>query len=222
MPPAPASTYYTSVREEMVALLPPLAPGATILEIGCAEGKFSSNFTGDRVYWGIEPTPEVARIAATRLDRVLVGTFREVFDQLPDRSFDCVVCNDVVEHMDDHDWFLQAIKPKLREGGVLVGSIPNVRYLTNLFHLVVRKDWQYADQGTLDRTHLRFFTERSLRRTFATNGYAIEAFKGINGSTWARARRLRDKGLEIAKWAVGVVLGSDTRHLQFAFRVTPM
>lgn len=80
---------------------------------------------------------------------------------LPDQHFDMVICNDVIEHMVDHDHFLEHIKTKMRPGACIVGSIPNVRHLTALFKLLVAKDWPYSASGILDRTHLRFFTENS-------------------------------------------------------------
>ena len=211
--------YFASSRPEVAALLPNLGDNAAILEVGCGEGNFARHFTGDRTYWGIEPSIAAAEAAAKRLDKVLVGSFRSVCDQIPDHRFDCVICNDVIEHMDDHDWFLQTIKSKMRSSAVLVGSVPNVRHISNLVRLIFLKDWEYADQGILDRTHQRFFTERSLKRALTRSGYVIQAFSGINESTPAQARLGRDMSVEVGKRILSRVFGSDSRFPQFAFRV---
>ena len=42
------------------------------------------------------------------------------------------------------------------------------------------KDWKYTDSGILDRTHLRFFTKKSIIRMFDDCGYKILEIKGIN------------------------------------------
>ena len=210
-------TYYRNTRPEVAAFLPPDA--ARVLEIGCGAGNFRRNFTGPVEYWGVEPVPAIAAIAAGALDKVLVGTFRDVLASLPDGHFDLVVCNDVIEHMDDHDGFLEAIKGKMRPGRAwLVGSVPNVRYITNLYALLVRKDWQYVDAGILDRTHLRFFTRRSLERALLAHGYSVERLEGIN--------RIRIGARSPARFALSVlvqgaawILGRDTLSAQFAFRV---
>jgi len=132
---------------------------------------------------------------------------------LPAHYFDLVICNDVIEHMPDHDAFLEDIKQKMAPGAHLVGSVPNVRYLPNLKQLLVRKEWRYADWGVLDRTHLRFFTCQSWERTLREHGFVIEAIAGINGvdlgPTWAR---------RLANRAAIAVLGADTRFQQYAFR----
>jgi hypothetical protein len=65
-------------------------------------------------------------------------------------------------------------------GGRLVASIPNVRHWSILRELVWKKDWHYTDAGILDKTHLRIFTGKSLKRTLREHDFAIEKFNGIN------------------------------------------
>ena len=154
--------YRSSDRHEMLAFLPERR--STILEIGCGEGRFSASIPGATETWGVEPDERAVALASRRLSHVLQGTFDQVKGRLPQRHFDVIICNDVIEHMTDHDSFLEDIKAFLSPGGALVASIPNVRYYQNLFELIVACDWEYRSSGILDRTHLRFFSERSLRR----------------------------------------------------------
>lgn len=209
--------YYANTRPEVAAFLP--AGASRVLEIGCGAGAFRRNFAGPVEYWGVEAVPAVAREAAGLLDHVLPGTFVEVADSLPDGYFDLVVCNDVIEHMDDYEGFLRAIQVKMRTGrSYLVGSVPNVRYITNLYALLVHKDWQYADAGILDRTHLRFFTRRSLERALREHGYHLERMAGINGiAIGFRSVSFLVKSCLIH--LVSAVLGRDTLYAQFGFRV---
>jgi hypothetical protein len=74
------------------------------------------------------------------------------------------------------------IKRILSPDGVVVASIPNVRHLRNLYNLFFHKDWQYADFGILDKTHIRFFTRKSMVRMFQTLGYELAAVQGVNPS----------------------------------------
>ena len=48
--------------------------------------------------------------------------------------------------------------------------------------LLLEKDWQYADSGILDFTHLRFFTQKSIIRMFEENGYSVVQCRGITRS----------------------------------------
>jgi len=186
---------------------------AKVLEIGCGEGGFAGSLSPGCEVWGVEMHASSARIASQWLDRVLVGSFEAVQQDLPDGYFDLAICNDVIEHMPDHDAFLDSISSKLKDGGYLVASIPNMRYYYCLRELLLRKEWVYRDQGIMDRTHLRFFTERSIRRTLSEHGFSIEAFRGINRLRGAK-RVLR------AMFFVILTFGyySDIFFQQFGFR----
>ena len=57
----------------------------------------------------------------------------------------------------------------------------NMKKLDNKsFHYVLLKDWKYVNEGILDRTHQRFFTEKSLKNTLKNHHYDIIQFKKIN------------------------------------------
>jgi 2-polyprenyl-3-methyl-5-hydroxy-6-metoxy-1,4-benzoquinol methylase len=209
--------YATDVdRPEMVAFLPPNF--TRVLEIGCGEGTFAKHYSSASERWGVEPNAFSAGKAEALLTKVLVGTFEQVSQELPDNYFDLVICNDVIEHMEDHDLFLDSIKVKMREGGRLVGSLPNIRYVSALFELLVKKDWQYRPYGTLDRSHLRFFTRKSLLRTFAAHGYTVQKFHGINRA--GRPFYALHKSIPIAL-IVLLTLGYywDVPYHQFAFTI---
>ena len=75
-----------------------------------------------------------------------------------------------------------SIKKIMKDNGCLVASIPNVRYWVNLFRLLIEKDWKYREAGILDKTHLRFFTEKSIKRTLEKHDFVLEKFQGINRS----------------------------------------
>ena len=209
----PLYQYSANLRSEVAAFLPTHYHKA--LEIGCSYGTFRKNLEQPNEYWGIEPNPAVAQKAGQYLDKVLTGLFEEVLDQLPDSYFDLVICNDVIEHMADPDWFLELIKSKMTANASLVGSIPNVRHISNLKALLIQKDWQYEDAGILDRTHLKFFTQKSLKHLFFSHGFKIEKISCINDiSSRAFFPRILAKLLYC-------ILGEDIRYIQIGFRVKP-
>ena len=148
------------------------------------------------------------------LDNVLVGTYEEVYDDLPNEYFDLVICNDVIEHMVNPDSFLQSIKNKMTNDGVMIGSVPNVRYLQNLSNLILKKDWEYVNSGILDRTHLKFFTEKSLKDTILNNGFKIESFIYVH-SIFSNPYTL---GALVKRFFV-LILGKDTEFLQFGIKI---
>jgi 2-polyprenyl-3-methyl-5-hydroxy-6-metoxy-1,4-benzoquinol methylase len=217
--------YYRTVRSDILQFLP--SEFNRVLEIGCSGGGFSEKLlrNGAEV-WGVEPNTAAAEVAGKKLTRVINSTFEEAEDQLPKGYFDLIVCNDVIEHMPDHDRFLQAIKAMMKERAVLVGSLPNIRHITALVKLLAFKDFPYRDEGILDRTHLRFFTRKSIERSLRQNGYEVEALRGVNNIITegiCRGTMLQNLFWRVFTSAVVVVtLGyyADVVFPQFAFRAS--
>lgn len=211
-PSAKPTDYYTQTRPEMLPFIPKHA--RRILDVGCSEGGFGAELKKafNAEVWGIEFVAAAAETAKQRLDRVFVGDVIEKMKELPDRYFDCVVFNDVLEHLVDPYQVLLLIRSKLSSTGLVVASIPNVRYFRNLFNLIVRGDWRYEGFGTLDKTHLRFFTKKSIKETFESLGYRIVGLQGINATP---------------SWKVAVFnfvtfgFFADTRYLQFCCLAKP-
>lgn len=56
----------------------------------------------------------------------------------------------------------------------MVASIPTVRHASVVVPLVRGGRWDYADDGLLDRTHLRFFTKATMAELFVDAGYDVE------------------------------------------------
>lgn len=87
--------------------------------------------------WGVEPNPSSAAVAMQHLDKVIVGLFDG--DQIPNAFFDVITFNDVLEHVSDPRIALSIASRKLKIGGIVVASIPNMRQIDNLVHLITEK-----------------------------------------------------------------------------------
>lgn len=132
--------------------------GRWLLDVGCADGTLSEQFVvaNWRVI-GIEPFGTDAAIARARGVEVMEMTLEDAVDHL-DREFDAVVLADVLEHCADPWLLLRKIVPHCKPGAVVVISVPNVAHLVTRIQLLFGQ-FRYVDRGTLDRTHLRFFTQ---------------------------------------------------------------
>jgi len=201
------AAYFANSRPEMTPFVP--AGVRRVLELGCGGGEFGAALKSQRALdvIGIETATAAAAAARQRLDRVLEIDIERELPDLAEGACDCLVCNDVLEHLADPWAALQRLRPYVRSGGWLVASIPNVR-----FHKVVRRliwpgEWRYEHDGVLDRTHLRFFTRQSARELVESAGFRIERMEGINRSSLPVWLRLLD--------AVTRGRFDDTRYLQF-------
>jgi len=199
--------YFNVVRKEMLPFVPKEAK--IILEIGCGDGNFGSLLlrNGATEVWGIEYEKEQGEAAKKIMTKIFVGDVSEQLLNLPDQYFDAIVCNDVLEHLIDPYTVINRLRPKLKKDGIMISSIPNIRYFRNLFDFFFNKNWDYTDSGIMDKTHLRFFTYKSIRKMFESNGYEVIKMEGINPT----------KSVRPLIWNM-FLLGSfwDVRYLQFA------
>lgn len=206
--------YYTGARDEMLYFIPDNA--RSFLDIGCGDGNFGEclkAISRHNIVWGSELSPDIARIASQKLDHVIVGDISNKVVEIPNNFFDCITFNDSLEHIVDPFSLLEKIKKKLSPKGVIVCSIPNIRYFKALQSLIFDKDWKYVEAGTFDRTHLRFFTHKSIIRMFKEQGYKIEIIQGIHKTKNKKIKRLN-------KLTLGWL--EDTLYLQFALRAKPI
>ena len=207
------SRYYTNIRPEVYDLLSGIN-ASRILEVGCGAGLFRENFKYKNIYHGVEMDEAAASLAKKRLDDVFIGSILDVSGQLQAASYDLIVCNDVLEHIYDSEAFISIIKSLLKYDGRILFSVPNVRYVSNLREILISKDWRYVDEGVLDRTHVRFFTKKSLLRLFAENGLVVKKIKGINGKS------IFPKSFnKLVRLFSALILGFDILFLQFAVLV---
>ncbi|MDE3241321.1 MAG: class I SAM-dependent methyltransferase [Nitrospirota bacterium] len=166
--------YYDHGRSDLLALFPTGAE--RVLEIGCGAGGMAAGMRerGAKELVGVEINPEAAVHAKTQFDRVIVGSVEEVIALLPNGFFDLIVYGDVLEHLIDPWTILARHGCLLKPSGYVLLSVPNVRHWRLLYDLVIRGNWTYEDDGgTLDRTHLRFFTRSTILEMVGGAGYQV-------------------------------------------------
>jgi 2-polyprenyl-3-methyl-5-hydroxy-6-metoxy-1,4-benzoquinol methylase len=146
--------------------------GRRLLDVGCADGVLSRRFT-ERGWTvtTIEGDPERAAVAAPHCERLILADLDRKIPALDER-FDVIVYADVLEHLVDPLRVLRELNASLMPDGRVVISIPNVAHLWTRLSLLCGR-FDYADRGILDRDHLRFFTDRSLRALVTAAGLAV-------------------------------------------------
>lgn len=149
--------------------------GRRLLDVGAAEGLLSGPLTarGWRVT-AIESDAAAAQRGAWHCERTVVADLNRETPAL-DGTFEVIVCADVLEHLVEPLEVLNGLTQWLAPAGAVVISVPNVAHLWIRLRLLTG-GFDYADRGILDRTHLRFFTARSLRAFLDEAGLAIQRF----------------------------------------------
>ena len=134
-----------------------------ILDAGTASGYLGKVWRGNGHYVaGIEFDAATGEKARQYYDVFEVANL-ETYPFSARREFDYIVFADVLEHLRDPATVLRACIPCLKESGKIIISVPNIANWIIRLSLLFGK-FDYMDRGILDRTHLRFFTSRSLRQ----------------------------------------------------------
>lgn len=182
--------YADNSRPPLLVLVPKNVK--VVLDIGCNEGGFGAALKKSHTMevWGVEPDSRSATQAKIKLDHVVVDFFQEN-NPIPDNYFDLVTFNDSLEHMPDPVSALNLARKKLKPNGIIMCCVPNMRHVECIEHLLFDKDWRYEELGIRDRTHLRFFTRKSIERLFVEMNFSIVDVHFINDDWWDNKRFFR-------------------------------
>ena len=176
--------YYSFMRDDIISLIPPETQ--RLLDVGCGNGV--TGFTAKQLFGikeivGIEIYKPAAEIAKTKLDKVIFGDVERVKLNFPECYFDCIICADVLEHTRDPWQVLKKLHFYLRDDGVLIASIPNLRHIVPILKIVFNR-FEYEESGIMDKTHLRFFTLHTIENIFKNTGYHIMQISTRCSNSW--------------------------------------
>jgi glycosyltransferase involved in cell wall biosynthesis/SAM-dependent methyltransferase len=148
-----------------------------VVEFGCSSGCMSEilkNEFGCQVV-GIELDPEDAKKAKAFCKEVIAGDIEkfEWCDRLSAGFFDVAIFADVLEHLKDPPAVLERVKPFLKEDGYILVSVPNIANIAIRLELLLGS-LEPEELGILDRTHLRYFTRKTLIQMMEGAGFYID------------------------------------------------
>src|SRR5688500_4185734 len=161
---APPSLHYRlhhdpqSSHQQIARLLRDLRPKQT-LDVGAAQGFLGQLLTDSNLpIDAIEPNQYWADHARPFYRTVYPTTVEDA--HLPDKTYDCVVCADVLEHLADPLTVLQPLRRIATDDAHFIISVPNIAHLAVRLMLLAGR-FPKMDRGPLDRTHLHFFTKKT-------------------------------------------------------------
>lgn len=158
-----SEAYFGRARKDILPLFP-VGGVQKVLEVGCGNGATLAYLKQQGLVQevhGMELMEAVAAQAQPVLDALYVGDAVALVATLPNDTYDAVLCLDVLEHLVDPWSFVLQLERVLKPGGCLIASIPNLRTFPVLWNLGVGGRFDYAQQGIMDKTHVRFFTQKT-------------------------------------------------------------
>jgi 2-polyprenyl-3-methyl-5-hydroxy-6-metoxy-1,4-benzoquinol methylase len=170
-------------------------PGSTVLDVGCSAGYFSKLLTEEKscVVDGLELDESDAETARQNGCRsVVVGNVEELeLKDSFDVGYDAIVFADVLEHLLDPASVLAKSADILNPGGKILFSIPNMANASIRLQLL-QGNFDYEDEGLLDRTHLRFYTLQTINEMVNASG--LELLE-LDATTFDVTEEITDKVL---------------------------
>jgi hypothetical protein len=139
-----------------------------VLDVGAAQGFLGQLLQGSGLpIDAVEPNPAWAANAAPYYRQVWPLTIEEA--PLPTHVYRVVVCADVLEHTTDPVAVLRRLRALATDDALFVVSLPNVAHIAVRL-LLLFGQFPRMERGILDRTHLHFYTRRTVRDLLAEAG----------------------------------------------------
>lgn len=137
-----------------------VAPGATVLDLGCGYGEFINNIAAGKKF-AMDLNPD----APKHLDKSVTFLHQDCSATwpLPEDSLDVVFTSNFFEHLPDKESLNRTLRQALRclkPGGRLIALGPNIKYLHGEY-------WDFYD-------HHVYLTETSLGEALEVEGYEID------------------------------------------------
>jgi len=168
--------------------------GQRILDVACGAG-YGTNILAQVAAHatGLDLDEAAIRTARRRYRRQNLKFVAADCCNMPfeDGSFDAVTANEMIEHIDDHDSFIEEVKRVLQPGGVFMVSTPNKpiynRYKSpNPFHV---SEMDIPEFRELLESHFRHVHFTGLRMALVSAGFELDGAKQSSNLVAAKTYR---------------------------------
>ena len=172
-----------------------LAPGASVMDVGCGLGDVLAGLPANYRLYGLEYSAESVAGAQRRLgERAVIqpGSIHQI--PLTSESLDACLCLEVLEHIADDAGAVAEMSRLLRVGGFLIAAVPYTYYWPQYRRLL---------------GHYRHYNRDSFVHLFERNGLEAYAFLP-NYPNWHQAYTRRYVGIRAQSMLFGRLFGEDS------------
>lgn len=163
-------------------LIKSIPAGSVVLDLGCGNGSFISNFRsyGWKLH-GTDFSPTAIEIAKANFPEIhffLTDATSSVSDLAQEvGSADGIISTEVIEHLYDPRGFLRNAYSLLKPGGMIVLSTPYHGYLKNLA-LAATNSMDKHFTVLWDHGHIKFWSRKTLTSVLKETGFTNIKFHG--------------------------------------------
>jgi SAM-dependent methyltransferase len=177
----------------LIPLVQRYARGRRVLDLGCGASQFLPLI--QRLGYqatGFEGDPARAKVARDQGVEVLSGDWARIGEVFRGRRFDCIVSDQVFEHMLDPIGTLMGLGEILARDGVIVFRFPNEGSMRRKLELALCRLRGRRQPLSYFIDHWNYFNEKAARRTFSSAGYDVLRVKKDLSLHGYLARKLFD------------------------------
>lgn len=156
-------------RDEIIEIME-LRKGMDILDVGCANGLTLDSLQKKHSLntYGVEPDKKLADEAKEH--STIYNMTVEDYLVKEDKKFDAIIMADVIEHLLEPWIVVREMGNRLKPGGFIYASIPNVMHATVLWNLFAVASFAYDSYCIVGKNHIRYFTYNDSMQLFKICG----------------------------------------------------
>jgi methionine biosynthesis protein MetW len=157
-----------SSHEKIISLV---KPNSKVLDIGCASGYIASQLKLKNCeVTGIDNDEKSLEEAKKHCNKVFL---LDISKESVDGKFDFIILGDIIEHTSNPEEVLIKLKKNLNQNGKMIVSVPNIVNIYARLRIIFGT-FPQEDKGIFDRTHLKFFTIKTLRKIIKDNNFKLK------------------------------------------------
>jgi len=149
-----------------------------ILDVGTGSGLLGKLFkfaNRNIIIDGIEPSLYASKLISDEYRNFYNGLLQDFQSEIIMENYDYIIFADVIEHIDNPVEVLKDFFKQLSLKTRIIISTPNITFASIRLSLLYGK-FDYVDSGILEKTHVKFYTETTLKSLIEILGLNINKF----------------------------------------------
>lgn len=141
-----------------------------VLDVGCSKGFIGQSLKDSNFeFYGVDCDKKDAEIASKYYKNVKIMDLDKDKIDYSDKKFDILIFADILEHLKNPKELIVNTKPLLKKNGLIIISTGNIANIYIRISLLFG-NFSYAEKGILDKTHLKFFTLKTMKQFIKETG----------------------------------------------------
>lgn len=205
---------YVGLRTDLLKFIQ--GQNNSVLDVGCATGMNGAFLLEKKLaqeVYGVEYDEEMAAEAAKANTGIFQGDLndldfrRNITSNIPD--LDYIIFGDILEHLYNPEIVLKDFSEKLKPGGKIILSLPNIGHIELFLQIYIKGTWPRNSRGIFDITHLRWFTRK--------DAFSLIEKCGLKIVSWERNFRARDAIGSAFNWKYNLLKAINKDWVTFQY-----